>query len=143
MGTAGPDRKNACGKRFGFPVRLRVVRSTEFDRIMGAGRRVTDDRLSLWGLRNGLDRTRLGLTVSRKHGNAVRRNRIKRLLREAFRLTRPDLPVGLDLVCAPRAGGDITVGGCKESLVRLVARLERRLGRNPRGAEGATEVDGK
>jgi ribonuclease P protein component len=45
---------------------------------------------------------RLGLSVSRKVGGAVRRNRFKRLLREAFRAVQQDLPAGMDLVVVAR-----------------------------------------
>ncbi|MBI4385886.1 MAG: ribonuclease P protein component, partial [Elusimicrobia bacterium] len=48
--------------------------------------------------------TRLGLSVSRKLGGAVRRNRIRRLLKEAFRLNRHRLEHGYDLVAYPRPG---------------------------------------
>jgi len=51
---------------------------------------------------NGLPHLRLGLSVSRKYGGAVQRNRLRRLYREAFRLTRHEMPVGLDLVLIPR-----------------------------------------
>jgi len=60
----------------------------------------------------------------------VRRNRIKRLLREAFRLSQHRLPADLTLFCVPRAGADITLEECVESLTRLAARLERRLRRD-------------
>ena len=49
-------------------------------------------------VRNGTNQTRVGLTVSRKVGNAVNRNRVKRWLREAIRHQGDDLPVGFDLV---------------------------------------------
>jgi ribonuclease P protein component len=47
---------------------------------------------------NGLGITRLGLTVSRKTGNAVKRNRVKRLIREFFRLNDTCFPLGYDIV---------------------------------------------
>ena len=109
-----------------YPRRLRILRQTDFEQIMKRGQRVTDRRLLLRWLPNGLEYSRLGLAVGRKHGPAVRRNRIKRLLREAFRLSQHDLPRGLDLVCIPHVGGDFTLEGCQESLAKLTARLARR-----------------
>ena len=53
-------------------------------------------------LPNGLGHSRLGIVVGRRHGNAVRRNRMKRLLREAFRLNRGMLSVPCDVVIVPR-----------------------------------------
>ncbi len=51
---------------------------------------------------NGLGITRLGLTVSRKTGNAVKRNRVKRLIREFFRLNDTYFPQGYDIVIAAK-----------------------------------------
>jgi ribonuclease P protein component len=51
--------------------------------------------------------TRLGLTVSQKVGNAVRRNRVKRLMREVFRRERALFPRGADLVVIAKAGARI------------------------------------
>lgn len=115
--------------RLRFPTGLRIRRRREFERAFANGARLGDARLTVWAFRNGLPQARLGLVVGRKHGHAVRRNRLKRLLREAFRLTRYELPAGLDLICAPRRGAEITLEGCKESLTRLAKRLARRLGK--------------
>jgi ribonuclease P protein component len=57
----------------------------------------------------------------------VRRNRWKRLLREAYRLSRPDLPGGLDLVLIPRAGIEPELEALRRSLARLVTQVVRRL----------------
>ena len=108
-----------------FPRRLRLRRHGDFRRLLKQGRRSGDRRLLIWALPNELEYTRLGLVVGRKHGNAVRRNRIKRVIREAFRLSRSHLPNGLDLACAPRVGAEITLRETIESLARVTERLAR------------------
>jgi ribonuclease P protein component len=117
-------------RRFSFPDRFRLRRRSEFQRVMDQGMRAGDQRLQIWALPNNLDHARLGLIVGRKHGNAVRRHRIKRILREAFRLSRADLPTGLDLACAPRAGATIELPETIESLTRVANQLARKLANN-------------
>ena len=68
-------------------------------------------------------RARLGVSVSKDHGGAVRRNKLKRLLREAFRLERHRLPLGLDLVLIPRQRAeDFPLQALRAELVPLVER---------------------
>ena len=121
-----PDAPRKTG-HFKFPSGLRLSWRKEFERAFAAGRRASDGRLTIWIVLNELEHSRLGLIVGRKHGNAVRRNRIRRILREAFRLSRQHLPVGLDILCSPRVGADINLAGCVQSLTRLTRRLERRI----------------
>jgi ribonuclease P protein component len=111
--------------RFARP--QRVLRKADFDRAMRDGLRVLDERLTVWALKNDLGRTRLGLTVGRRHGGAVQRNRLKRRLREAFRLCQHELPAGLDLICLPRVGVQARLPDWQDSLRRLAARIVRRL----------------
>lgn len=115
---------STCGK-FSFPRRLRLRRHADFRRLLKLGRRAGDRRLLIWALPNELDYTRFGLVVGRQHGNAVRRNRIKRVIREAFRLSRRSLPGGFDLACAPRRGAEISLRETIESLARVTERLAR------------------
>ena len=77
---------------------------------------------------------RLGLSVSRKVGGAVQRNRLRRLYREAFRLTKHDMPVGLDLVVIPRKAEEPALEELKRSLPRLVQQVARKLARETGGS---------
>lgn len=113
---------------FSLPRRLRLCGRRQFEQLFKQGRRTADRRLSVWALPNDLGYSRLGLVIGRKHGGAVRRNRIKRVLREAFRLSRSELPRGLDIVCKPRVGADINLSEAIESLARVMGRLARTLG---------------
>lgn len=74
----------------------------------------------------GPARARLGLSVSKDHGGAVRRNKIKRLLREAFRLEQHQLPGELDVVLIPRQRDDaFPLAALRQELLELVQRLQR------------------
>ncbi len=110
-----------------FPKTLHLRRGWEFRRVYSRRRNVSDGTIVLHGCENDLEFSRLGLSVSRKVGSAVVRNRWKRLLREAFRLHRARLPAGIDLVVTPRAAAPPELGTLSESLVTLAGRLERRL----------------
>jgi ribonuclease P protein component len=118
--------------RRGFRPELRVRKSAEFDRAMRDCIRVSDAHLALWASRNKLPHNRIGLIVSRRHGNAVARNRLKRLLREAFRLTQQEWPAGLDLICRPHIGARLDLANAIDALTRLANRANRRL--NPPAA---------
>jgi ribonuclease P protein component len=106
----------------------RVRSSRDVARIYEEKQRAGDEHLLVFGLRNDLGLTRFGLSVSKKHGNSVKRARLKRLLREAFRLSQHDLPAGLDLVMIPRQNSGGTLADYRESLVRAAHKLDRRLG---------------
>lgn len=81
---------------------MRLSGKPAFERVYAAKTRHSDGPLLFYSLPNEAAHARLGLAVSRRVGTAVVRNRIKRLLREAFRLTQHDWPRGYDLVCLVR-----------------------------------------
>jgi ribonuclease P protein component len=113
-------------KSYTLPPSRRVRSPLEFARIYEQRQRAGDDHLLVFAAANGLEHLRLGLSVSRKHGNAVRRARLKRLLREAFRHSQHELPPGLDLILIPRQGTSAGLEDFRRSLVRLARRLARR-----------------
>lgn len=105
-----------------FGKSLRLKRRADIARMFAEGVRVGDGHLLLLAAPNGLPHARFGVGVSKRHGHAVRRNRIKRLCREAFRLSRSLLPAGWDYFVLPRVGSELTLDGLAASLRSLACR---------------------
>lgn len=135
-----------------FPRRLRIRRRRDFLRVQRSGTKlhtrfflvfVAPSALREPGgagpasdpsSREQLPGTRLGVTVTRKVGKAVKRNRIKRLVREAFRRERHALPAGLDMVwVAKRDAAAATYADVVQDVRTLAGRLRQS---GPLGAAG-------
>ncbi len=124
------NNPNIAGQRFRPEQRLH--NSDDFNRVYRQRTSVADGVLIVYGCRNDVSWPRLGLSVSRRVGNAVVRNRWKRLIREAFRLNASELPRGVDFVVHPRPGVRPRLETVSHSLLRLAARVQRKLGDRPR-----------
>jgi ribonuclease P protein component len=119
----------SSGKPFGFRSFEHLRRPADFKRVYERRRSASDECVIVYACPNGLSHLRLGLSVSRKVGSAVLRNRLRRLYREAFRLTRHEMPVGLDLVVIPRRSEAPDLENLKDALPRLVRQLARKFDR--------------
>jgi ribonuclease P protein component len=104
----------------------RVRSERDFVAIYASGIFVADQMLVINARRRSDAQRRLGLSVSKKVGNAVVRNRWKRLIREAFRCSRSRLPEGWDLVVRPKRGAAPDRFQIEKSLLNLTKRLEQR-----------------
>jgi ribonuclease P protein component len=105
----------------------RLRRSGDFRRVYAFRHSVADQVLVVYGCPNNMQFSRLGLSVSRRFGGAVRRNRWKRLVRDAFRRHREQMPHGLDFVVVPRRHIDVALSVVEMSLTQLIRRVDTRI----------------
>jgi ribonuclease P protein component len=107
--------------------RRRLSRSAEFDRVYREGRSHAGRHLVLYSFPREVDDEppRLGLSVGRKVGGAVERNKVKRLLREAFWQSEERLPTGHDFVVVARA--DAAQLAEREGLAGIKSELDELL----------------
>lgn len=108
----------------GLPRACRLHLKNDFKNIIRGGKRIQGPGLVLWykPAPLGKDDVRMGLVVSRKLGSAVVRNRVKRLLREAFRLNRERLKSGVDYVLSPRCSEKLATADAAENAVLSLCR---------------------
>jgi ribonuclease P protein component len=127
--------------KFKFPKSARLLRNSQFKAAMAARLSAGDELLVLYARENGLDYSRLGISIGKSCGNAVVRNRLKRLLREAFRQNKHLISPGFDYVVAMshqwvrqtggRRAAKVVVKALKfeqirDSLLALAAKLAAR-----------------
>jgi len=112
---------------FGLPRDQRIRKRKDFDRVFDEGGRIAEDRFRARYLPNGLPFTRVGVAVPRKFGKAARRNRARRLLKEAFRLRKDEMPAGIDIIFLPgRDWDDPPLSDLEKAMARIAERLSER-----------------
>ena len=102
---------------FSFPKNEKILNRADFVKLNRLGKRLYTQHFTLITKKNGQGVTRLGVTVSKKSGTAVKRNRIKRLIRVVFRLNKDHYPPGHDIVIlAKKANGHLDFWKTKEEI---------------------------
>jgi ribonuclease P protein component len=109
-------------KTHGFLRSHRLGGQNAFAAVYAAGGRQSRGPLVLHSMPNNLSDYRWGLSVSRRVGNAVRRNRVKRMLRESIRLQRQDFPAAYDVVIVVRPHQPMTLSEYQKILKALIER---------------------
>lgn len=104
-------------KKFAFSRKLRLSLRRDFQAVFAAEKKTITKDLIAWH-KLGEKTRKIGLLVSKKIGGAVKRNRTKRLLREAFRLSNNNTKEGIYLIIYPKAASQIN------NLVQAEAALE-------------------
>lgn len=111
--------------RLEFPRDCRLLHRAEFDAVYQSGRRRSSREFTVFLRPNGLDRSRFGWSIKKALGSAVRRNRIRRRLREIVRLHRQEIAPGWDIVIHPRSSAATAdFSPLAEELLRLLSRTQ-------------------
>lgn len=110
-------------KRLTFPKTLRVRTRGDYSAVFEPRVRVARGPLVLYGVPTDRAACRFGLSTPRKVGNAVVRNRIRRLLRESFRSMQHSLPAGYDLLAVVRPHPPLKLADYQQLLAGLCRSL--------------------
>ncbi len=98
----------------------RIKKNNDFQKLFSRGKKCFSPALILLYL--PAKKTALGVCVSKKHGKSVRRNRIKRLLREAFRKQMPYLKGSYAVILIPKQAQEYTLQGFEKSIASALKR---------------------
>ena len=82
--------------------KYRLRKNMEFKKVYSVGKNYWNRNFVLYAKKNKLDETRVGFTITKKHGNAVIRNKIRRRMKEIYRLKLGNIKSGYDLILIPK-----------------------------------------
>jgi len=115
-----------------LPARLRLRRKRDFDAAYARGRRMGDGFFAVTVMRNDVGAPRLGLAVAVKvAGSAVARNRLRRIIRESFRLHQRELPAADLVVSARPPARTAAASALRESLAALWKKVGAQCATSP------------
>ncbi len=123
--TDSTQQSDSHDKPLAFPPAMRLSGSLAFKMVYDANTKKYVGPLTFFGKPNGLSHARLGLSVSRKVGTAVKRGKIKRMLREAFRLTQHEWPAGYDIIIVVRPHDPLPLAEYQSLLQTGIASIHK------------------
>lgn len=114
---------------FSLPKAERLRLTRDFDRVFKEGKALQSDFFTVMYIKNGFEYNRIAVMVRRKFGKAHQRNKIRRWIKEAYRLMKNDLPKGFDIVILPRKSlsevfGSLSYSFVQRELYDLLKRIE-------------------
>lgn len=123
MGYAPGRAKEVPSERLGFMKKIKTInRNRDFNRIYAKGKSYVTSKIVIYVQKNRDNETRIGITASKKIGNAVQRNRAKRVIREACREMMLQIKPGYDIVLVARKRTvQVKSGEVKNALTKMLA----------------------
>jgi ribonuclease P protein component len=114
-------------RKFIFKKKDKILKRREFLQLKRCGKRIQDRNFIIIYSDGRYEKNRIGITVSKKLGNAVKRNKIKRLIRENFRMNRDKIAEFMDInVIAKKKAGEISADMVFKSLDGIFNQIPRR-----------------
>ena len=114
-------------KNFSFKKKDKILKRKEFLQLQRCGKRIQDREFIAIYSDGIFKRSRIGITVTKKIGNAVKRNKIKRLIRENFRMNRDKIAEFMDInIIAKKKAGEISADMVFKSLDEIFKKIQRR-----------------
>jgi len=111
-----------------FTKKERLLKRKEFQKVFDEGKVFSNDQTTVYALLNDDPVSRLGLVVGRKFGNSPKRNRFKRIFREAYRLNKGILSMGVDIIIIPRSGlTDLSLGAIEDKFKKVLSQINEQL----------------
>jgi len=111
-----------------FTKKERLLKRKEFQKVFDEGKAFSNDQVTVYALLNDDPVSRLGLVVGRKFGNSPKRNRFKRIFREAYRLNKNILSMGVDIIIIPRSGlTDLSLKAIEDKFKKILSQINGQL----------------
>jgi len=111
-----------------FTKKERLLKRKEFQKVFDEGKVFSNDQVTVYALLNDDPVSRLGLVVGRKFGNSPKRNRFKRIFREAYRLNKNILSMGVDIIIIPRSGlTDLSLKAIEDKFKKILSQINEQL----------------